>query len=361
MSVGRRRTAALIAAALTVLALGACGRRGNPVPPEVRVPQAVTDLTAVEREGGVQLSWTVARRRIDGSRLVDPGVARLYRTDDGGAGEPRAAMLVDDRVRGYTEIATFRLTDPPSSYLRGNGIVYTDRRGLTYGRRYTYVVTTADAQGRTSPPSARVSVTYIAPPEAPEALSAEPGDRAARLSWRPPSRLVDGSPVTDPLAYEILRSGDPSAEPAPVARTVPGVTSFEDRSLENERPYTYAVRAIRMAGAASATGEAGHLLTVTPVKTTPPSPPTDLVAIPSRGEVRLAWRPSPERDVAAYVVYRAAGDRPAARVGSVRAPATTFVDREVPPGAYRYTVTAQDATSRANESGPSNAVTVTVP
>jgi hypothetical protein len=45
----------------------------------------------------------------------------------------------------------------------------------------------------------------------------------------------------------------------------------------------------------------------------------------------------------------------------VRPPTTTFVDRNVPPGTYRYTVTAQDASARANESGPSNEVTVTVP
>jgi hypothetical protein len=45
----------------------------------------------------------------------------------------------------------------------------------------------------------------------------------------------------------------------------------------------------------------------------------------------------------------------------VRPPVTTFVDRNVAPGTYRYTVTAQDATARANESRPSNEVTVSVP
>ena len=93
-------------------------------------------------------------------------------------------------MAGYTEIATFRLQEPPSSYLRGNRIVYLDRRDLAYGRRYTYVATTTDAQGRTSPPSARVSITYVAPPAAPQALRAEPGDHTARLSWQPSTRLV---------------------------------------------------------------------------------------------------------------------------------------------------------------------------
>jgi len=42
-------------------------------------------------------------------------------------------------------------------------------------------------------------------------------------------------------------------------------------------------------------------------------------------------------------------------------PGTTFTDRDVPPGTYRYAVTAQDASVRANESARSNEVDVTVP
>jgi len=361
VSAGRRRAAALTAAALAVLALDACGRRGSPLPPEIRIPQAVSDLTAVEREGGIEVAWTVPSRRVDNSRILEPGIARLYRVDDTGAGEPRPAMLHRDRVAGYTEIATFLLQGPAPSSLRGNRITYVDRQNLAYGRRYTYVATTADASGRTSPPSARVSITYIAPPEAPQALRGEAGDHAARLSWQPPAKLADGTPVTDPLAYEVLRAGNVAAEPSPIGRTAPGVTSFEDRGLENDRTYYYAVRAIRAAGAASAAGEASPRVAVTPVKTTPPAPVTDVVALPSRGEVRLSWRPSREPDVAAYIVYRRAGGAPATRVGSVRPPTTTFVDRNVPPGTYRYTVTAQDASARANESRPSTEVTVTVP
>ena len=120
MSAGRHRAAALAAAALAVLALDACGRRGSPLPPEIRVPQAVSDLTAVEREGGIEVAWTVPSRRVDNSRILEPGIARLYRVDDTGAGEPRPAMLHRDRVAGYTEIATFRLQDPASSSEAGS-------------------------------------------------------------------------------------------------------------------------------------------------------------------------------------------------------------------------------------------------
>ena len=308
----------------------------------------------------MEVSWTVPRRRVNNSRIIEPGYARLYRVDDAGTGEPRVAMLRNDRVAGYTEVATFPLQEPPSSFLRGGRITYMDRRGLVYDRRYTYVATTTDAQGRTSAPSARASITYIAPPERPQALQIEAGDRTARLQWQPAAKLVDGSAVTDPLVYEVLRAADPGGEASVITRTAAGVHAFEDRGLVNDRTYYYAVRAIRTAAASSAAGAASERVAVTPIKTTPPEPVKDVAGVPSRGEVRLSWRPSPEPDVANYIVYRAARGTPM-RVGAVRPPTTTFVDRNVPPGTYRYTVTAQDASARANESGPSNEVTVTVP
>jgi hypothetical protein len=98
-----------------------------------------------------------------------------------------------------------------------------------------------------------------------------------------------------------------------------------------------------------------------PVDTTPPKPPAELVAIPSQGAVRLAWIGSPDLDVARYVVYRAREGGALERVGSTAAPGTTFTDRDVPAGRWRYAVSAEDGSSRANESARSTEVTVTVP
>ncbi|HTO11780.1 MAG TPA: fibronectin type III domain-containing protein [Candidatus Binatia bacterium] len=362
MTAGRRRALGpLLAAALVLIALPACGRKGTPVAPERRLPQPVADLRGVVRDGGIELAWSVPARRVDNTRLLDPGLARVFRAEDAGQGEPRLALLKDDRVAGYTEVATVRLADPPSPLVRGGRVAVTDRRTLALGRRYTYVVVTVDTQGRSSAPSPRVSLTFVAAPEPPADFRAEPGDGQARLSWRPPARLTDGSAVSGPLTYEILRAPAADAPLAPIARTTPDTTSATDRGLENDRTYYYAIRALRQEGATRVEGEPTTTAAVTPVDVTPPPPPTDLVAIPSERTVRLSWTPSAAGDVAVHVVYRALGSGPLQRVGAVRVPGATFIDQEVPPGTYRYAVTAQDAGARANESRPSNEVTVTVP
>jgi hypothetical protein len=358
----RRARGALIVAALIVVALGACGRKGSPVAPEQRVPQVVSDLRGAVRGDRIELTWSSPRRRVDNSRLIDPGLARVFRAEDAGAGDPKPALLTGDRIAGYTEVGTIRLAEPASPLVGAGGrIDFADRRDLTVGRRYTYVVVTSDAQGRTSPPSKRMSVTFLAAPEPPAGLQAEAGERQVRLSWQPTARLTDGSAAGTPLVYEILRAATAEAPLAPITRTEPGVTSVVDRNVENDRTYHYAVRAIRREGTGTAEGEPSSRIAATPTDLTPPAPPADLVAIPSQGTVRLSWSPSPDADVSGYVIYRAPAGGARIRVGSVRVPATTFVDQGVPAGEYRYTVTAQDTSARANESRATNEARVLVP
>jgi predicted small lipoprotein YifL len=361
MSGARRALAPALAAALVLLALGACGRKGPPVAPERRVPQPVADLQALVREQRVELAWSVPRRRVDNTRLIDTGVARVFRTDDAGQGDPRPALLVNDRIAGYTEVGSVQLGDTPAPNAQGGRVTFVDRHGLVPGRRYTYVVTTSDGQGRTSPPSSRLTFVFGAAPQPPAGLQAEPGERQVSLSWQPSTRLTDGAPATEPLIYEVLRAPAPDAALSPILRTAPGVTTTTDRGLENERTYHYAVRALRLEGTTPIEGEASARVAATPTDVTPPAPPTNLVAIPSQGVVRLSWTPGKDADLSGYVVYRALGSGPFERVGSVRAPSTTFTDRDLPPGTYRYTVTAQDTSVRANQSARSTEVTVTVP
>lgn len=359
---GRRGPLApLLLAAVLGVALGACGRKGPPVAPERRVPQPVTDLRGLVREGAIQLTWSLPRQRVDNTRLFELGTARVFRVEDAGQGEPRSALLRDERIAGYTEVGSIRLAGTPSPLVQNDRVTFSDRRDLLIGRRYTYVVVTTDPQGRTSPPSSRLSLTFIAGPRPPDALTADAGERRVRLSWVAPTQFTDGSPVTAPLAYEILRAPSADAPLTSVARTGPGATSATDAGLENDRRYSYAVRAIRQEGATLAEGEATARVVATPTDVTPPGPPGNLVAIPTEGTVRLAWTAAVDPDLAGYVVYRAAGAGPWIRVGSVRVPATTFSDREVPPGSYRYAVTAQDGSVRANESVRSNEAAVTVP
>jgi fibronectin type 3 domain-containing protein len=356
----------LAPALLAVLALGACGKKASPISPSLRVPAPVADLRAEVRGGAVELTWTNPVRRGDNKKLHDIVAARVYRTDDDGVADPRPALLTQGRIAGYIELLTLTAmpTQPgtvPPPLLTGGRVQATDRRDLTQGRRYTYVVIVEDGEGRVSPPSPRVSVTFMSAPDTPQELIATPGPRQVRLSWQPPARLGEGGPAGAAVLYEVLRAPAPGA-PAQVITASPlAATEFVDGAVENGRTYYYTVQALRRAAGTLARGPATAPVSATPIDRTPPAPPRDLVATPSGTGVQLRWSGTADADVAGYIVYRAAAGREFERVGSTVAPTTTFVDRDVPPGTYRYAVTTQDATARAVESARSQEATITLP
>ncbi len=343
-----------------VLGLVACGRVGPPVAPQLREPQPVAELTAAEGEGVIEVHWANPTRRQDNSPLRDLTAVHVYRTEDTGSGEPKPALRDRGRIAGYDQIATIRLATPAPAIVEGPRMSFPDRGGLTYGRRYTYVILAEDAQGRVSPPSLRLSVAYIAPPTPPLDFSATSGEGEVQLRWQPPSRLVDGSPARGEITYEVLRASGSEAALEVVTAAPVVETRFTDRGLVNDQTYSYAVRALRAEAGGQARSAATPRLTVTPLDTTPPGAPQHLVAVVVGGDVRLAWAPG-DTDVARYVVYRADARGTFTRVGSTAPPSTTYVDRGVAAGAYRYVVTAQDASSSANESARSNEVGATVP
>ena len=347
--------------ALLLVVLVGCGRTGPPIPPEQAAPQAPHDLRAVIADQAIELGFTLPRRRADNGRLRELATVHVFRAEDAGEGDVKPALVSRGRVAGYAEVATIRMSDPAPATIAAERMSVVDRATLTPGRRYTYVVLAEDAHGRVSVPSSRVSATLIAAPAAPADVRAVAGDREVRLEWRPPAQLRDGSAPAEPLAYEVLRTPSADAPLEVITATAPGATSFVDRGVENERSYLYAVRALRTARDTLARGPLSDRVAASPVDSTPPGPPTDVVAVPSQATVRLVWRASPEPDVARYLVYRGREGGPLERVGSAVPPATTFTDRDVPAGRWRYAVSAQDRSSRANESSRSAEVTVTVP
>jgi predicted small lipoprotein YifL len=355
--VGRRAALALLA-----VTLAACGKKGPPVAPELRLPAPPTGIQASIDLDSILVSWSNPERRLDGSRLKDLTAITLYRREDSPDEPLKPAMLSRGRVVGYEQIATIRVDAPAPATIVGTRVEWVDRTLLVPERRYVYVLTAIDGEGRSSPPSERRALIFLAAPMAPRDVAAMAGSRQVTLSWRAPEAFSDGSLVRGDLRYLVLR-GIGSAGPMAVITPEPlSTTTYTERGLENETEYRYAVRAVRVDARATVAGALSAVVEARPIEIARPSPPRHLVAVPSAGAFRLAWSPSPEPTVAQYAIYRASPPDAPVRIGSTPAGNTTFLDRDVRPGTtYRYAVTALDSARRPNESAPSNEVTVTLP
>lgn len=353
-------SAALVVGCLALVLAAGCGKRGAPVAPEQRVPAPATALTAAVEGPAITLTWVNPTRRVDGAPLRDLDTVRVFRRAEEPDAPLKPAMLSRGRVLGYEQIAVIRLAAPAPATVEGGVVRLTDRGDLVAGRRYAYVVTAVDGTRRSSGPSPRAAVTFLAAPHPPRDLAAEPDDSRVRLSWRPPEAWLDGHPAAGPLGYLVLRGAGEGAL-VPITPEPIGATSFVDPGVVNDADYRYAVAAVRMDPAGTARGEATPAIAVSPARTTPPGAPTGLVAIPTPRSVRLAWNEVPDPEVALYAVYRAEGAGAFSRVGTTPAGSTVYVDRDVEPGRpYRYAVTAVDRARRPNESPHSGVVAVVV-
>ena len=342
----------------------ACGKKGPPIPPERRLPAAVQDLSTEIQGRQVTLTWTNPRQRADKTPLRDLSVIYVFRRLEAPGAEPRPAVGEGEQVVGFERIAIIELKkEGPEVRVEGRRGQFVDTPERQTGR-YTYVVAAVDAERRVSPPSNRVVVSLLAAPLAPSNLRAEAGDGRVRLAWQPPVRNEDGSPVPGPLHYHVFRT---TSRDAPRSRPVTleplTISEFVDLAVENETTYYYTVRAIYSEAGSQIQSQDSLVVAVKPEDTTPPAPPRNLVAVPAAGGVRLAWEPSPDTDVAGYIVHRSTvSGRDYARLLRTPQPGTTFVDSQVRRGTtYFYVVTAVDRSPRANESVPSAEVRVTVP
>ena len=189
-------------------------------------------------------------------------------------------MLADGQIAGYDEIAAIRGAEPEPAVRRGQHLEFTDRKNLSYGRRYTYVILAGDSQGRIGRPSRRVSVSYAPAPAEPGNLVVEPREGEVRLTWSAPTRLR--------RRERDHRRAHVRGAPRALGRRGAGAGGracaehhLDRLKLENERAYYYAVRALRVVAGTTIYGRSTSRLAATPRDVTPPSAPGNLVAIAS--------------------------------------------------------------------------------
>lgn len=304
-------TAALLAA---TLAAAACGKRGDPLPPLPRSPQAATALVLSQRGSEVLLQATAPRVTTSGAPL---GVfeVEVFHAVTGGDIEKLAQPVRIRVAPGETFTRAWPLPMPGTN-------VRVAVRGLNRRQRGAL---------------AEAMLLVQEPPRPPAGLTASLDAAGVVLSWTGgPARLYrrgqDGS-YGAPL--------DPKAVPPP----------FRDATVAPGQSWCYVVRAVAGAqGLAESHPSAEACVGVRDVF--PPATPAGVAALAAGGVVDVSWSPSSEPDLTLYRVYRASAGPPE-RLAELPAGETRYRDDKAATGVtYTYTVTAVD--KDGNESAPSS-------
>lgn len=358
---------------LVALAAGACGSKGDPLPPLRLAPGKPEALTAVRIEGRpVTLTFAIPAVNHDGSTPVDIASVRVFAiTRPATDPAPEAAALVGDANRLATldvaqappdgGVATSGTPAVPGATTTWEDTVSTAPPGATPVTRY-YVVAGFSRGGRVGMLSDVVAVPLTPLEGAPAQLSASFTERAIKLEW------LGVSPETRYRVYEVRKEQpDIALTPAPI----PG-TSFEAPLVAPPAEGTpaadpraafgvercFVVRAALASTRATVESAAAGPVCVTPRDVFPPPAPAGLTAVAAPGSINLIWDAVEAADLGGYIVLRgdATGDT-LTPLFDAPITETTFRDTTIETGRrYVYAVVAVDTASPANRSAESNRV-----
>lgn len=350
-----------LGAALSVaLAVAACGKKGDPLPPLQIVPARVADLTASLSAGRIRLQFTVPTGDPETGLTVAPERIEIYRIVTAlDAPAPPAAQFVgvEDNLRGEVLVRRADVTPPAGPITTpapGEPASFSEDVDLSSAGAWTFVAVGAIGRNRRGPASAIVTVPVGNLPPAPEGLHASNDETSIRLTWQgagPAYRVFQVAAPTEsnPGGLQLL-TGQPLTAAA------------FDQPVEFGRERCFVVRSVRVTGPVTVEGPASAVECLTPVDRYPPPAPSNLRVIQEGSGITLTWTPVVAADLAGYVVLR--GDESGVNMMPlVRDPVrdTTFTDTTVKPGAsYAYSVYAVDNAPVANVSQQSDRQVVTV-
>jgi hypothetical protein len=394
---GFDRSGGLRVSAVLALAAGvaiACGKRGDPLPPLPRTPQAVGGFAVAQRAGVLEVTMVAPRLTTGGERL---GVVELELVRVDGPGDIATGRKQIFRAApGERVVETFPLPPP------GTAVKLAAR---------------ARHRGQVSAAGKTLALTVLPPPPAPPSLTATlqptgvlltwsmpvlpsppppPATTAAPLAGAAPSPAVpaaspagpSASPVPSPAATAspaALPAGAPPASPAASTAPAPsppppprvrlyrrapdgepallapsplGGTTFEDTAAAPGQAWCYVARLVTSAEPLVESGDSPEVC-VEVKDVFPPAAPTGLTALLQGDEVEVSWSPSADADLASYRLYRASAGAAPQRVAEITKDGTSARDAPAPGAVHVYTLTAVDA--QGNESAHSAPAEVRAP
>lgn len=355
----------------SALAVSGCGTPGAPLPPSLKLPDPVTNLSAMRTGDRVSLTWTMPRKNTDKLLIKGEIPVSICRRDSTGVCLPVPVKLsfAPNAKAAFTETL-------PQDLASGAP------------RPLTYFVELNNAHGRSAGPSNAAPVLAGEAPAPVAGLSAQLRKEGAVLHWTADESAAQSTVVRLHRTLLTTPSTEPTRKPdaqrgllAPpkelieqtlLADSGPAQDRVLDKTIRFGRTYEYRAQRVARVEVNGQTVElAGPLSTpirVEAIDTFPPATPSGLAAVATAADsaagpsIDLSWLPVAEADLAGYAIYRRETEANSWQRISPAQPVIgpAFHDPNVQPGrTYRYAVTAID--QLGHESPRSTEAEETVP
>ncbi len=305
------------------IGLAGCGYVGDPLPPALKIPKPVADLTVAQVGQYLELRFTPPAQTMEDLDLEKIGAVELKISENWPEGGKDIAVAPDAKE------AKVAVSD-------------------WAGKEVAIGVRVANAKMRYSPWSNLARLKVEPAVAKPARVKTEATAAGVLVQWDAPDqpgvewkvyRLGNVKGVVDKERVEMGRVKE---------------KRFTDTGAEYGGSYRYTVEGV-LGAAISEISEAAEIV---PVDKFAPSVPQGLTALGGATAVQLSWERGTEPDLAFYRVYRAEGDGAFALLEAQQTTAT-YSDAKVRSGArFRYAISAVDRNN--NESAKSQEIEITV-
>ncbi len=394
----RRCLVVVASLAFAALSVAACGKKGPPLPPLVRLPIAPANITAERRGDTVDITFTVPDANTDRTKP-----ANIERVDVYAITAP-PTISDDQLLKRGTRVASVAVKSPKDP----NAVVDEDERdeemepavgtGLDQGavahvdekltrqafapadlgkperRRSepatdgdapligpaptaparTYVAVGVSSRGRKGPLSKRVTAPLLEPPPAPRDARFTYTEQQVDLSWSPvaaspptggllPSRPLGSAVPT--IAYNVYDVSGP--QPQKVNKEPLTDLHAADPRVAWGEKRCYVVRAVAVAAGATVESDSSAPACDTLKDTFPPAAPKGLRSVAGERTISLIWDPNTEADLAGYLVFRGTGAE-LQPITPTPIQDTNFSDAVEPGVHYFYAIKAVDRAGNAS-------------
>ena len=271
-----------------------CGKEGVPLPPQIRVAERTTDLTAFQEGDTAILRWRYPSMTTAGQSLTEVEAILVWRATLPLGQEPPPPMTAQDHrlrrqlLEGEGEVVKTLDTDELAAITRGSDLVYRD--DLVRWREQAvdteeasviwYGVQTVCCRGRGSELSNVARLEPQSPPVPPADLRLTASADGIDVEWL----------QAEDLRTLVERSADGAAWSLVTDEPVDG-NQWRDSIAEQGRSWSYRLRSVRrLEGDARVIGEPSPPARVDHPDTYPPMTPSDVVCLPEGAQVRVRWQ-----------------------------------------------------------------------
>lgn len=337
---------AVLLAPLALAPLG-CGKRGDPTPPPRTIAQPVADLAV--RLRGLEVALEFGHPKTTLAGLALPGLSEVAvfeatKPAPEGAPPPISAAELEAAAKQLLSLSGAEL----AGALSGDRLTVRFRleeSALEPPTARFYAVRTLATGGEWSPWSNVATLVPRRAPEPPSGLQATARKGGVELAWTAPPGAIEG--------YQVYRrEATRTTYGAPIAALDAAATGYQDATARYDQRYIYTVCAVGAKTPAVVESAPAGEREIDYQDRFAPEPPRALRALGGPNEARLLWEPSPDPDVAGYVVFRADPEQEFRRVTAEPVAGLSHLDGGLASGlVFRYRVAAIDRAGNLGEPG----------